>query len=184
MRVIAGSARRLMLETPKGMTTRPTLDREKETLFNMLQNGLYDAAFLDLFAGSGQIGIEALSRGCAQAYFVEQNTDALSCIRRNLEFTKLADKAVVMGRDVLSAIAVLDQEQREFDYIFMDPPYGQMLEKQVLYALADSHLVGEDTVIVVESDLNTSFAYVRELPFTMVKVKAYKTNMHTFFTKG
>ena len=184
MRVIAGSARRLMLETPKGMTTRPTLDREKETLFNMLQNGLYDAMFLDLFAGSGQIGIEALSRGARQAYFVEQGMEALSCIRRNLEFTRLEDKAVVMGRDVISAINMLSHEQQVFDYIFMDPPYGQGLEKQALYALADSHLVGEDTVIIVESDLDTSFGYVKELPFTLVKVKAYKTNMHAFFTRG
>lgn len=184
MRVIAGSARRLQLEAPKGLATRPTLDREKETLFNMLQNGIYDSVFLDLYSGSGQIGIEALSRGARQAYFVEQNAEALACIRRNLAFTKLESQAVVMCLDVLSAIAKLNRQEMRFDYIFMDPPYGEQLEKQVLYALADSTLVHEDTVIVVESDLKTDFAYIEELPFAWEKEKRYKTNMHTFFTGG
>lgn len=183
MRVIAGSARRLQLEAPKGLATRPTLDREKETLFNMLQNGIYDAMFLDLFSGSGQIGIEALSRGARQAYFVEQGTDALACIKRNLTFTRLESQAVVMGRDVLSAISMLNSQGITFDYIFMDPPYGQLLEKQVLYALADSSLVHEDSIIIVESDLMTTFDYIAELPFEWQREKRYKTNMHTFFTK-
>lgn len=182
MRVIAGSARRLQLEAPKGLATRPTLDREKETLFNMLQTGIYDSLFLDLFSGSGQIGIEALSRGARQAYFVEESTKALDCIKRNLISTKLDDRAVVMGCDVLSAISRLDRQGLCFDYIFMDPPYGEQLEKQVLYALAKSPLIHEDTLIVVESDLKTDFAYIEELPFVWEREKRYKTNMHTFFT--
>lgn len=182
MRVIAGSARRLQLEAPKGLATRPTLDREKETLFNMLQNGIYDSVFLDLFSGSGQIGIEALSRGAGKAYFVEQDREALACIRRNLAFTRLEGQSVVMGCDVLSAIAALSRQKICFDYIFMDPPYGKQLERQAFYALADSPLVHGDTVIIVESDLNTTFAYIDELPFQWEREKRYKTNMHTFFT--
>lgn len=183
MRVIAGSARRLQLEAPKGLATRPTLDREKETLFNMLQNGIYDSVFLDLFSGSGQIGIEALSRGARQAYFVEQSADALACIKKNLAFTRLDGQAVVMARDVLSAISMLEHQGITFDYIFMDPPYGQQLEKQVLYALAGSSIVHQDTVIVVESDLKTTFEYIDELPFEWQREKRYKTNMHTFFVR-
>ena len=89
MRVIAGTARRLILDTPKGLATRPTTDRIKETLFNIINNELPGANFLDLFAGSGAIGIEALSRGCKSAVFVENNREALACIGENLMRTKL-----------------------------------------------------------------------------------------------
>ena len=96
MRVIAGSARRVSLKTLEGMNTRPTQDRIKETLFNMLQYDLADCTFLDLFAGSGGIGIEALSRGAKTAVFVEQNADAVQIVRENLKATRLEDRAVVM----------------------------------------------------------------------------------------
>lgn len=180
MRVIAGSARRLQLNTPKGMNTRPTLDREKETLFNMLQVGLPGSYFLDLFSGSGQIGIEALSRGAKQAWFVEQGAEALTCIKNNLSFTHLDDRAVVMGQDVLSAIKALDRQGVCFDYIFMDPPYGKGLERDVLFALADTSLIHTDTQIIVESALDISFDYLEQLPFAWAKEKRYKTNKHTF----
>ena len=87
MRVIAGSARSLKLMTPEGQDTRPTTDRIKETLFNILQFELYDAVFLDLFAGSGAIGIEALSRGAKEACFVDSGTEAENCIKENLKYT-------------------------------------------------------------------------------------------------
>ena len=95
MRVIAGKAKRLQLKTPKGMDTRPTTDRIKETLFNMIQDELYDIHFLDLFSGSGAIGIEALSRGAKDACFVEQNKAAVDVIKQNLEFTHLREQAEV-----------------------------------------------------------------------------------------
>lgn len=95
MRVIAGTARSLRLKTPEGMDTRPTTDRIKETLFNMLQPYLGDALFVDLFSGSGGIGIEALSRGARHAYFIENERRALSCIQENLQFTHLAEQATV-----------------------------------------------------------------------------------------
>ena len=96
MRVIAGSARRLLLKTAEGMETRPTTDRIKETLFNMLQNELYGCSFLDLFAGSGAIGIEALSRGAEAAVFIDSGTAQISCIRENLKTTRLEDRALVL----------------------------------------------------------------------------------------
>ena len=92
MRVIAGTAKRLQLKTVEGLDTRPTTDRIKETLFNMISEYLADSYFLDLFSGSGAIGIEALSRGAKEAYFVEQNKNAIQCIRDNLKFTKLDTK--------------------------------------------------------------------------------------------
>lgn len=96
LRVIAGSARRLRLKTPEGTNTRPTTDRIKETLFNILQPHVEGCVFLDLFSGSGGIGIEALSRGAKKAYFVEHNREAAKLIRENLEFTRLSQGAVVL----------------------------------------------------------------------------------------
>ena len=96
MRVIAGSAKRLQLKTLDGMETRPTTDRIKETLFNMISPYIYDSIFLDLFSGSGGIGIEALSRGAKEAVFVEKNPRAMECIKENLKYTKLDKKAMTM----------------------------------------------------------------------------------------
>ena len=102
MRVIAGSAKRLQLKSIEGMDTRPTTDRIKETLFNMISTDLADCRFLDLFSGSGAIGIEALSRGADIAYFVENHPKAADCIKQNLRHTRLEERAVLMRMDVLS----------------------------------------------------------------------------------
>ena len=119
MRVIAGIARGMKLKTPEGMDTRPTQDRIKETLFNMLQTYLADCVFVDMFSGSGGIGIEALSRGARKAYFVENAKDALSCIESNLNSTKLKDSAVVLKADAVSSLHHIFE--KEIDIIFMDP---------------------------------------------------------------
>ncbi|XCP83732.1 16S rRNA (guanine(966)-N(2))-methyltransferase RsmD [Roseburia hominis] len=179
MRVIAGKARRLQLKTIEGMDTRPTTDRIKETLFNMIAHGLADASFLDLFAGSGAIGIEALSRGAGSAVFVEKNPRAANCIRENLKFTRLEENAEVLVTDVLTAIASLEG-RRTFDYIFMDPPYDHLLEKQVLAALASSSLLAKDALIIVEASLETDFSYLEEMGYSLIKCKEYKTNAHIF----
>ena len=179
MRVIAGSARRLQLKTLVGLETRPTTDRIKETLFNMISQGLLDCTFLDLFAGSGGIGIEALSRGAKQAVFVEKNPKAMSCIRENLTHTRLSERAETMQMDVISALSRMEGKY-EFDYIFMDPPYDKELEKRVLEYLADSELVSEDGVIIVEASLDTDFEYIEDLGYSLIKNKIYKTNKHVF----
>lgn len=179
MRVIAGSAKRLQLKTLDGLDTRPTTDRIKETLFNMLSPYLYDCIFLDLFAGSGGIGIEALSRGAMEAVFVEKNPKSMACIKENLKHTKLERKALTISSDVMTALYRLEGE-KQFDYIFMDPPYGQELEKTVLTYLSDSSLLAEEGVIIVEASKETSFDYLEELGFSMLKEKVYKTNKHVF----
>ena len=131
------------------MDTRPTTDRIKETLFNILQPQLLDCRFLDLFSGSGGIGIEALSRGSSYAVFVEKNPKACSCIRENLSFTKLAENGKLLNMDVLQALHSLEGKGA-FDIIFMDPPYNQELERQVLEYLRDSTVVDENTLIIVK----------------------------------
>lgn len=182
MRVIAGSARRLQLKTLEGMDTRPTTDRIKETLFNMISQGLYDCLFLDLFAGSGGIGIEALSRGAKEAVFVEKNPKAMNFIKDNLAHTRLEKNARTMQMDVISALSYLEGNY-QFDYIFMDPPYDKELERKVLEYLADSQLLQEDGVIIVEASLATKFDYVEALGFSIIKDKTYKTNKHVFIER-
>lgn len=182
MRVIAGSARSLPLKTPEGMDTRPTTDRIKETLFNVLQPEIPGCVFIDLFSGSGGIGIEAISRGAQKAYFVELAPKAISCIQQNLAFTKFADRGIVLKQDVLAALSGIREEQ--VDIIFMDPPYNQEHERRVLTLLKTLPYVTEDTLIVVEADLHTSFDYLSELGFEIVKEKKYKTNKHLFLSKA
>ena len=173
MRVIAGTAKRLQLKTVEGMDTRPTTDRIKETLFNMISAYIADSNFLDLFSGSGAIGIEALSRGAACAVFVEQSKKAMECIKYNLKYTKLDDRAETYETDVINALSRMEGN-KTFDYIFMDPPYNQLYEKRVLEYLSNSTLLSADGIIIVEASLETDFSYVDKLGFAIIKEKGVK----------
>ena len=183
MRVIAGKARRLILKTIEGLDTRPTTDRIKETLFNMIHDQIPDCCFLDLFSGSGAIGIEALSRSAKLAVMVEQNPKAAECIRENLKTTRLQDDAVVMNCDVLVALKRLEDKDYLFDVIFMDPPYRMEWEKRVLEYLAASSLINEDTTIIIEASLDTDFDYLKSMGYEITREKNYKTNKHVFVTR-
>lgn len=180
MRVIAGKARRIQLNTIEGSDTRPTTDRIKETLFNMLQNQLYHVHFLDLFSGSGAIAIEALSRGAQHATLVEKNRKAVSCIHENLKKTHLDEQATVLCCDVLQALKKLETEKKKFEFVFLDPPYNKELEKNVLIFLSKSDLINESSTIIVEASMDTEFDYVDKLGFEMIRDKRYKTNKHIF----
>jgi len=184
MRVIAGKAKGLTLKTIKGDLTRPTTDRIKETLFNMIAFSLADCRFLDLFSGSGGIGIEALSRGAYHAYFIETNKKAIHCINENLKLTRLEEQATVIKADVLSALKYLTRKTGIMDIIFLDPPYNQLLERKVLIELSGLSLAGKDTLIIVEADLKTKFEYLEALGFTMIKEKKYGSNKHVFIKKS
>lgn len=182
MRVIAGQARHLSLKTVAGNNTRPTSDKIKETLFNILQNECHDIRFMDLFAGSGGIGIEALSRGASYAVFIDNDRGCCKCIHENLATTKFEDQASVLCRDVKPALRSLEG-QKPFHIIFMDPPYKKDIEKEVLDYLKDSSLVDEDTLIIVEAALRTDVSYLEEMGYVIKRRKEYKTNMHLFLTK-
>ncbi len=182
MRVIAGKARRIQLNAPAGMDTRPTTDRIKETLFNMIQDELYDIKFLDLFAGSGGIGIEALSRGAAKAYFVESNKKACEVIRDNLARTHLEDAAEVVNMTALSAIKRLSGKER-FQVVFMDPPYGKGFEKQIMSDVSFCSLLEDNALVIVEADLDTVLSPYDYPGLTLLKEKIYKTNKHIFLEK-
>lgn len=182
MRIIAGSKRRLPLKTVEGKDTRPTTDRIKETLFNMLQNEIYGCYFLDLFAGSGQIGLEALSRGARYAVFVENAKKAAACITENIRFTKSDKESLLLQMDVIAALRSMEGKY-QFDIIFMDPPYDKELEREVLEYLKSSSLLKDDTLMITEASLQTDLSYVNELGFTILKEKCYKTNKHIFIQK-
>jgi 16S rRNA (guanine966-N2)-methyltransferase len=179
MRIIAGKCKSLPLKTPKGAHTRPTTDRIKETLFNMISYELRECRFLDLFAGSGGIGLEAVSRGAKYAVLVENNREAIRCIEDNIAFTKLGAQTLLLKKDVLTAIASMEG-QDPFDIVFMDPPYAEGYEKPVLVALKQSGLVNRNTIIIIEADKKTEFSFLKGVGYELIKYKAYKTNAHAF----
>jgi 16S rRNA (guanine966-N2)-methyltransferase len=176
MRVIAGSARSLRLKTIDSMDTRPTTDRIKETLFNMINDRLYDCVFVDLFSGSGAIGIEALSRGAKKAYFCDNNKLCIDVIKENLRFTHLEERAVCIKGDCQIAL----DSVKSADIIFMDPPYEKNLERGLLEKIAKKKLLCEDGLIIIEASLKTTFDYMEDLGYNIIKVKEYKTNKHVF----
>lgn len=181
MRVIAGIARSLPLKAPEGLSTRPTTDRIKETLFNILQNQISGCVFVDLFSGSGGIGIEAISRGASHCYFVENGKQALSCIQDNLKFTKFEDKATVLKQDVLSSLQMI--HEKEVDIIFMDPPYEDGYEETVLQSLIQMPYVTDNTSIIVEALMETDFSFAEALGYDILREKCYKTNKHVFLAR-
>jgi 16S rRNA (guanine966-N2)-methyltransferase len=180
MRVIAGSARHINLQTPEGMHTRPTLDRTKETLFNIIRDDCRNAVFIDLFAGSGGIGIEALSEGARKAYFVDNDKSAIRCINANLSKTSLLDRAVVYDKDVFVALTTIQSIGVQPDIIFMDPPFGRLFEREVLQYLCKCSMIVENILIIVESDMQTSFEYLDQIGLCATREKTYRTHKHTF----
>ena len=149
MRVITGTARGTNLKAPAGLSTRPTGDKVKQALFNMIQ---YEIAgdVLDLFAGSGQLGIEALSRGARSAVFVDQGRDAIAVIRENLKRTRLEDKAQVICSDYLS---YLSRCKNRFRLIFLDPPYGEKYLENAIKFISEIDILAEGGIIVAELPL-------------------------------
>ena len=181
MRVIAGEARRLRLVTPEGNDTRPTQDRIKETLFNMLQNDVPGAVFIDAFAGSGGIGIEALSRGAKKAYFIENNIKAVKCINQNIQTTKFEDRATVLKSDIL--VGLKNIKEKEVDLIFVDPPYESGLYERTFELLSRLPYVTEYTMLIAECSLDMDLSVFEDNGFEIIKEKRYKTNQHVFMKK-
>ncbi|MCD8156243.1 MAG: 16S rRNA (guanine(966)-N(2))-methyltransferase RsmD [Clostridiales bacterium] len=179
MRIIAGTARSVPLKTVRGTDTRPTTDRIKETLFNIIQTEVPGSVFLDLFAGSGGVGLEAVSRGAKQAVFVDNSRDAVSCIQDNIAATKLQAKCEVKRMDFLSALRGMEGKY-VFDLIFIDPPYGKGLSAQALDCLGNSSLCGEDTLLIVEESKDFLPESLSGYGFEISRVKTYKTNQHIF----
>ena len=150
VRIIGGLYRGRKLGTVPGLDVRPTSDRLRETLFNILAPVIEDARFLDLCAGSGAVGIEALSRGAGRATFVEQSKKACAAIRKNLDQLGITEGAHVLNRDAASAIRYLDERGERFDVIYFDPPYASHLHGEVLNLISAIGLLPKEGVVIVE----------------------------------
>jgi len=150
MRVISGSARGTVLHSIEDISTRPTLDRVKESLFNIIQNDIEDTTVLDLFAGSGAIGIEFLSRRAKQVYFCDKSSKAVAMIEKNLEKTKLKEKAIVYNKDYIDCINTV--KNIKFDIIFLDPPYKEEFALDAIEKISNLQLLKDDGIIIIETD--------------------------------
>lgn len=180
VRVIAGDARGHKLQTIEGLSTRPTTDRTKESLFSMISFDLPGSSFLDLFAGSGAIGIEALSRGAEKAVFIESFPPCVQVIFNNLNHTRLVHRGEVMKEDVFSGLKKLSEKGQAFDIIFLDPPYDKGLAEPVLKAIVDGRLLNKDGYIIVEHSSKIPLSIVEGLQVTREKV--YRTTAMTFLS--
>ncbi|RGS74725.1 16S rRNA (guanine(966)-N(2))-methyltransferase RsmD [Mitsuokella sp. AF21-1AC] len=154
MRIITGSARGCRLKTPKGQDTRPTADRVKESLFNILGSLVAGRHVLDIFAGTGNLGLEALSRGASKAVFVDQATAPL--IRENAIHTKFLPASEIHGGDVFASLARLAAAHRSFDLVFCDPPYHKGLWQRALQVFDTTELLAHDGILVVEHGADES----------------------------
>ena len=150
MRVIAGLCKGRKLHPPKGFPIRPTADHLRESLFNILVGQIEDACILDLFAGTGSLGIEALSRGARSCVFIDKTRQAVDLIRRNLAACRLTDRGMVLQKDILRGLEFLTPRGLEFDVVFADPPYERGYVKPVLESLNACDAILDDGAIVVE----------------------------------
>lgn len=180
MRVISGSARGCNLLSPEGLDTRPTTDRIKETLFNIIAFDLAGSRFLDLFSGSGAIAIEALSRGADKAVLVDSSETCRKIIEANLKHTRLDKGARVIIKDVFDAIKLLKSEGQKFDIVFIDPPYMEGFNESVLKAIVEADLLDGDGKIILERSSKTEQPSVEGL--TIYREKEYRTTVMTFLT--
>ncbi len=179
MRVITGTARGRTLREPANMDVRPTTGKVKEAMFNILQFRLENARVLDLFAGTGQLGIEALSRGAASCVFVDRSPESLKLVRENLRATGLADRATVVKSDSLAYL----EQARGFDLIFMDPPYAEKFLETALNLVERFDILNKNGIIMCESDRTRTLPELpgdrytrREYLYGRVKLTVYGRN--------
>lgn len=179
MRVITGKARGVQLKTPDGMQTRPTADRVKEALFSIINFDLPGARVLDLFGGTGQLGIEALSRDAKSAVFVDAREDACKIIRENLRRTKLEGQAKVVRSDYLD---YLRRCREQFDIIILDPPYAEVFLENALKCITEIDILQTGGIIVAECPLGKELPYEFE-GFTRSKDYKYGKTLLTLYRK-
>ena len=180
MRVITGKARGVQLKTPEGMQTRPTADRVKEALFSIINFDIPGAKVLDLFGGTGQLGIEALSRGAASAVFVDAREDSCKLIRENLKRTKLEQDAKVIRSDYLD---YLNRCREQYNIIFLDPPYAEVFLENAIKKITEIDILQSDGIIVAERPLGKELPWEFE-GFTRSKDYKYGNVLLTIYRKA
>ena len=180
MRVITGKARGVQLKTPEGMLTRPTTDRVKEALFSIINFDIPGAKVLDLFGGTGQLGIEALSRGAKSAVFVDAREEACKLIRENLKRTKLEQDAKVVRSDYLD---YLERCREKFSVIFLDPPYAEVFLENALNRITEIDILQSDGIIVTEHPLGKELPWELE-GYTRSRDYKYGKTLLTLYRKA
>lgn len=157
MRVISGKARGLKLDTPKNQDVRPTTDRVKESLFNIINSYIIDSNILDLFAGTGSLGIECLSRGAKNCVFVDKSKDSINIVKSNVKKARVENESTILNVDFKDALKRLSTQNQKFDVIFMDPPYYENMFIECLKIIDKFDLLDENGIIVVEHDTKDLF---------------------------
>jgi len=152
MRVISGKARGKKLISLEGTNTRPTLDRVKEALFNIIQFDIENKNILDLFAGSGAIGIEAISRGAKSVTFCDNSSEAIKVIKTNVQNTRSIEQSTILQKDYITALKYLAERQAKFDIIYLDPPYKTDFANIAIEQIINLNLLSKDGIIILETD--------------------------------
>jgi len=181
LRVISGQCKGKRLFSVKGPNLRPTSDRVKEAIFDILQDQIEGREVLDLFSGTGALGIEALSRGAGRAVFVEASPRCLAALRKNIEECRLVDRAHVLAREVKAAIRILEAKGESFQLIFLDPPYGKGLAHETLKHLAASSIVNRHTLIVAEHAATDDICSIPDLQ--RLDARKYGSTRVSFFSR-
>lgn len=174
MRIISGSARGTKLLTLSGENTRPTLDRVKEPLFSIIQNEILDSTVLDLFSGSGALGIESLSRGAKTAVFCDKNKEAIEIIYKNIEKTRLKENSIVINNDYIKCLEMLNDKDMKFDLIFLDPPYKTNFATDALKRILELDLLAQNGIVILETDEEErNIEEIKEININIDKIKKY-----------
>ncbi len=181
MRIISGEMRGFKLRAPKGTDTRPTSDRVKESLFSILGYIESTSKVLDLFAGSGNVGLEFLSRGAEEAYFIDSSAESVSVIKENIKKCRVEDCTYVYKNDVLKSIDILSRKRKKFDYIFLDPPYKRGIAEEVLEKISEADILNEGALVIVEHEDGLEFEEYKGLE--NIDSRKYGSTGITFFRK-
>lgn len=173
MRIISGSARGTKLYTLEGELTRPTLDRVKESLFSIIQGNLPNAKVLDLFAGSGALALEAISRGANRAILCDSSRKAAAIVNLNIDKTKLADQTTLWNLDYKNALKKAFGENLKFDIIFLDPPYGKGYLANSIKQIVEFDLLSDDGIMIAETDVNKDIEDIKEIDCNIYDERQY-----------
>jgi 16S rRNA (guanine966-N2)-methyltransferase len=172
MRIITGIARGRKIVTPEGLNTRPTSDRVKESVFNIIQGHIPDAKILDLFAGTGNLGLEAISRGAESCVFIEQDRNTYKVLTQNIKSLGFESQTEAYNQEALAAVSILSKRGKKFDVIFLDPPYGRGLIKEAIQAISKMEIGEENSIIISEYDFSD------EIPETIGIYNKFRTEKY------
>jgi len=182
LRIIAGQAKGRKLNSLKGRKTRPTSDRVKEALFSMLSSIVVNKEILDLFAGTGNLGLEALSRGAFKATFVDKDKSALNLLKSNIKLLEFEERAEIYLADAFKALKMFGKAKKKFDIVFIDPPYGENLYERIIISLLCDKVLNKESIVVIE---HLSQLHLREKynGLSIAKSRRYGNTCITIYTK-